>query len=245
MNKSCLNYRNKTINIKQLYSEPEIIAIIPARGGSKGIHRKNIVTLGEKPLIAHTIAVAMQSEMITKVVVSTDDHEIAETATTFGAEVPFIRPGELADDHANLNDVITYSMNQLENLGYRCDVVAIMLPTHPFRSVGLVDHLLRLLLDSCTMVFTMREIKVVAKSFFNIAADGRLSPSFNNQEEQGTYFRNYGLFSAYNRTLKPAIQGIHIHRLSDPISLIDIDTYEDLAIAEKVFKHNLFDFGLS
>lgn len=245
MNKMCLNNTNKTINLIQSHSQPEIVAIIPARGGSKGIHRKNIVTLGEKPLIAHTIAVAMKSKMITKVVVSTDDLEIAETAVSLGAEVPFMRPQELADDHANLNDVITYSINQLEKIGYSCDVIAIMLPTHPFRSVGLVDHLIRLLLDGCTMIFTMREIEVTTTSFLNIADDGRLSPTFNSPEEHGIYFRNYGLFTAYNRTLKPAIQGIHIHRLSDPISLIDIDTYEDLAIAEKVFKHNLFDFGLS
>ena len=229
----------------KLHSQPEIVAIIPARGGSKAIPRKNIAPLGGKPLIAHTIAVAMKSKMITKVVVSTDDVQIAEMAVTFGAEVPFMRPQKLADDHASLNEVIAYTIKQLEDMECRCDVIAIMLPTHPFRSVGLVDHLLRLLLDGCTMVFTMREIEVAAASFFNIADDGRLSPVFNSPEEHGIYFRNYGLFTAYNRTLKPAIQGIHIHRLSDPISLIDIDTYEDFAMAEKVFKHNLFDFGLS
>lgn len=225
--------------------QPNIIAVIPARGGSKGIPRKNLAPLGGKPLIAHTIAVAMQSKMITNVVVSTDDIEIAETAVSLGAEVPFIRPQELAGDYANLNEVIMYTISQLEGIGYRCDVIVIMLPTHPFRSVGLVDHLLRILVEGCSMVFTMREIEVAAASYFTIADENRLTPVFNIPKEHGIYFRNYGLLTAYNRYLKAAIQGLHIHRLRDPISLIDIDTYEDLAMAEKVFQHNLFDFGLS
>ena len=95
------------------------------------------------------------------------------------------------------------------------------------------------------MVFTVREIDVAQSKFFSIPDEGRLIPIFTSPEESGKYFRTYGLFTAYNRTKEPAIKGIHVHRLNDPISLIDIDTYEDLAMAEKVFQHKLFDFGFS
>jgi len=223
---------------------PEIVAIIPARGGSKGILRKNLVPLAGKPLIAHTLQVALHSQMINRVVVSTDDEEIAEVAIGLGAEVPFLRPKHLANDYSSLNDVINHSITRLEQLGYCCDVVAIMLPSHPFRSVHLVDSLLGVLLEGCTMVLTVRKKEVSATNFFGMSKDGRLTCLFTQPAQHGVYYRNYGLFTAYNRTGQPPMRGIHLYQLCDPISVIDIDTHDDLALAEVVFQKKLFDFGL-
>lgn len=236
---------SRKIHIDTHYLEKEIVAIIPARGGSKGISRKNLVDLGGKPLIAHTIDVAVNSKMITRVVVSTDDLEIAQTAQEYGAEVPFMRPGDLAGDHSSLNDVVSFTIQQLESSGNKCDVVAIMLPTHPFRNVQQIDSLLRLLLDNHTMVCTSRKIPVSAASYLTLKEDGGIVPSFGATKKECSYLRNYGLLTAYNRTQQPAINGFYIHALKDPISLIDIDSYDDLEKARIVLLHNLFDFGFS
>lgn len=231
------------VPLGEVVPQQEVIAIIPARGGSKGIHRKNIAMLNGLPLIAYTIKVAVTSEMITRVIVSTDDEEIAEIAISFGAEVPFLRPAELASDDSNLNDGVQYTLQKVEENGERCDVLAIMLPTHPFRSVGMVDELIRILLDGCTVVSTMREIQVQAESYFSIGDNGLLMPVFKENENCDVYYRSYGLFTAFNRTYKIAPNGMYIHRLTNPVSLIDIDYQSDLAIAEDVIVQGLFDFG--
>ncbi len=81
-----------------MVNKPEILVVIPARGGSKGIPRKNIREFAGYPLIAYSIAAGLQAELVSRVIVSTEDPEIADVARTFGAEVPFIRPVELAQD---------------------------------------------------------------------------------------------------------------------------------------------------
>jgi CMP-N,N'-diacetyllegionaminic acid synthase len=97
---------NSALKQSTLNEKPETIAIIPARGGSKGIPRKNIVDLCGKPLIAYAIEAALKSDMITRVVVSTDDEGIAEISTAYGAEVPFLRPKEMALDRSSIGDAI-------------------------------------------------------------------------------------------------------------------------------------------
>ena len=93
------------------------IAIIPARGGSKRIPRKNIKKFFGKPLIAYSIQTALKSKLFDKVIVSTDDEEIATIAKQYGAEVPFIRPKELADDFTTTGDVIEHTLNWLKKNG--------------------------------------------------------------------------------------------------------------------------------
>lgn len=119
----------------------ETVALILARGGSKGIHKKNIRKIGGYPLIAYSIASALQSKKIDRVIVSTDDKEIAEIAENYGAEVPFIRPRELALDQTTDFPVIQHSLKFLnENQHYFPDLVAQIRPTSPLRPLGLIDR---------------------------------------------------------------------------------------------------------
>src|ERR1700683_1235987 len=125
----------------------EILALIPARGGSKSIRRKNITEIAGKPLIAWSILQALESDRITRVVVSTDDDEIAAVAEEYGAEVPFLRPPEYADDRAPDIDVFRHALGFLaERESYRSEVVVHLRPTGPVRRVSDVDDAIDLLL---------------------------------------------------------------------------------------------------
>lgn len=124
-----------------------ILAIIPARGGSKGIPRKNIRNFAGYPLIAWSIAAAKQSASVTRVLVSTDDGEIAAVARQFGAETPFLRPAEFAQDNTTDLPVFIHALKWLaEHEGYKPDVVAQLRPTSPIRPRGLVDKAIEILL---------------------------------------------------------------------------------------------------
>lgn len=125
-----------------------ILAIIPARGGSKGIPRKNIRLFAGYPLIAWSIAAARQSEWVTRVIVSTDDEEIAAVAREWGAETPFLRPAELAQDKTTDLPVFVHALKWLEDVeGYHPDAVVQLRPTSPIRPKSMVDVAIRILLD--------------------------------------------------------------------------------------------------
>ena len=128
---------------------PEVLAIIPARGGSKGIPRKNIRDFADYPLIAYSIAAALQAETVTRVVVSTDDEEIASVAREYGAEVPFMRPAEHAQDSTLDLPVFAHVLRTLaETEDYHPDVVIQLRPTSPIRPLMMVDDAVRLLLEN-------------------------------------------------------------------------------------------------
>jgi len=129
-------------------TQPEILAILPARGGSKGIPRKNIRPFAGYPLIAFGIAAALQAKTVTRVIVSTDDEEIADIARRCGAETPFLRPAELAQDRTADLPVFQHALTWLaENEDYHPEAVVHLHPTSPVRPVGCVDRAVRLLLD--------------------------------------------------------------------------------------------------
>jgi CMP-N,N'-diacetyllegionaminic acid synthase len=128
-------------------NHPEILALIPARGGSKGIPRKNLLPLLGKPLIAYSIQQALSSHWITRTVVSTDDEEIASVARGFGAEVPFIRPAEYAQDRSLDFEVFQHALTWLrDHEGYQCDLVVHLRPTGPVRRVKVIDDAIILML---------------------------------------------------------------------------------------------------
>src|SRR5512140_2890543 len=107
-----------------MVAKPEVLAIIPARGGSKGIPRKNIRNFSGFPLIAWSIAAAKQSESVTRIIVSTDDEEIAAVARECGAETPFLRPAEFAQDQSTDLPLFEHALKWLaDNESYRPDVV--------------------------------------------------------------------------------------------------------------------------
>ncbi len=130
-----------------MVARPEVLAVIPARGGSKGIPRKNIRDFAGYPLIAYSIAAGLQAETVTRVIVSTDDEKIAAVARQWGAETPFLRPAEFAQDQTTDLPVFQHALKWLaENEGYRPEVVVQLRPTSPVRPVGLVDEAVRMLL---------------------------------------------------------------------------------------------------
>jgi len=121
-----------------------VLALIPARGGSKRLPRKNVLPLNGKPLIAWTIDAALNSKYIDKVVVSTDDEEIFKASEMHGAEVPFLRPDNLASDTATSNDVIIHAIKTLD---YKPDIVIVLQPTSPLRMARHIDESLELLMS--------------------------------------------------------------------------------------------------
>jgi CMP-N,N'-diacetyllegionaminic acid synthase len=121
-----------------------ILAVIPARGGSRGLPRKNLRRIGGKPMIAHTIEAALAARRVDRVVVSTDDPGIARVAERYGASVPFIRPAELARDDTATPPVIEHAVRQAEAAGQRVDVVVTLQPTSPFRDATAIDWAIEL-----------------------------------------------------------------------------------------------------
>ena len=119
----------------------EILGIIPARGGSKGIKRKNLKEILGKPLVAYSIEAGVNSKLITKVVVSTEDSEIKEISLKYGAEV-IDRPIELAKDETKTAPVMKHVLNELEKDGYKPDYVVLLQPTSPQRNSEFLDKAL-------------------------------------------------------------------------------------------------------
>lgn len=125
-----------------MYKSKRILCLIPARGGSKGIPKKNIKLLSGKPLIAWTIEQALKSKYLDKILVSTDDEEIAEISKKYKAEVPFLRPKELAKDESPTSDTIIHAINWLENRNECFDILVLLEPTSPLRKEDDIDKAL-------------------------------------------------------------------------------------------------------
>ncbi len=126
----------------------EVLAIIPARGGSKGIPRKNVRSFAGYPLLAYSVAAGLQAKAVGRVIVSTDDEQIASIAREFGADAPFLRPADIAADDTTDLPVFRHALEWLhKNDGYRPDVVVQLRPTSPIRPPGLVDSAIALLLQ--------------------------------------------------------------------------------------------------
>lgn len=122
-------------------SERGVLAIIPARGGSKGIPRKNLLSIAGRPLLAYSVEQALSCRNISRVVVSTEDEEIAAVALSCGAEVPVRRPPNLADDHSTDLEVFEHMLIALqEREGYSCELVVHLRPTGPVRKVEIIEQ---------------------------------------------------------------------------------------------------------
>lgn len=122
-----------------MYSGKRILSLIPARGGSKGIKNKNIIDLSGQPLISYTIISSLGSKFIDRTVVTTDSKAIAEVSKNYGADVPFIRPVELASDESKTIDAVLHAINTLEKMGDTYDVLVLLQPTQPLRTVSDID----------------------------------------------------------------------------------------------------------
>jgi len=151
------------------------ICFIGARGGSKGVSRKNVRILGNKPLIAHTIESALEAGIFSHVVVSTEDSEIAKVAKRYGAEVPFTRPRKLATNTAGFVDVMIHGINELHTLGYKFDIFVNRDCTVPFIRISDMKNAIKLLKNKkCNSVYG------VYRQHFN--------PYFNMMEKDSNGF---------------------------------------------------------
>lgn len=160
--------------------EKAVLAIIPARGGSKGVPRKNIRLLGGKPLIAYAIEVGLKSPSIKRVIVSTEDAEIAEIAKRYGAEVPFMRPTDLAGDTVPEQPVFRHALKWLEeNEGYVPEFVLSLKCTTPLKTAGDIEAVVKKLKETdCDSVRTMTRVNGVYHPYWMYKERGDLAEPF-------------------------------------------------------------------
>ncbi len=163
----------------------KILCVIPARGGSKGIEKKNIRKINNKPLIAYTIESTLSSKLFDDVIVSTDDKEIAEISESYGAKVPFIRPSDLAQDDATSDQAILHAVLEMQKLGSEYDVVVLRDCTVPFIDINDMKNMLDLFRKSdCNAVFGA--IRAHPNPYFGMMEcgdDGFLIPSKTLEKE--------------------------------------------------------------
>jgi len=222
----------------------EVIAIIPARGGSKGLPRKNIIPLAGKPLIAYSILVAKKSELIDRVIVSTEDEEIAEVAVKWGAEVPFLRPKAMAGDNSLVYDAINYTMSKLkrENVD---QVLVQLFPTSPFRTASFVDSLIELLFRGFSSVITVKKVNFDHQLLFIQDENNQLINIVSGQDTIPVWKKYYRSYATLTASWQQKPEKHYFHILTDKCMMIDIDTPKDLLWAERIIQNELFDFGLN
>ncbi len=236
-------------------TKPEVLAIIPARGSSKGIPRKNIRLFAGYPLIAYSIAAGLQAETVRRVIVTTDDEEIAEIARRYGAETPFLRPAELAGDRTTDLPVFQHALTWLaEHEDYHPDAILHLRPTTPIRPPDIVDRTIHLLLahpeaDSVRGVtpahqnpFKMWLLDGEDKPIRPLTTVPGIEEPYNapRQSLPFAYFHN-GLIDA----MRPATI-LQLNSMSgktilpiifDPVYAADLDTPDDWRRAEQMVIH--------
>ena len=161
------------------------VAIIPARGGSSRIARKNLKPFRGEPIIAHSIRAALRSELFDRVVVSTDDQEIAEVARAHGAEVPFVRPAALADDHATTAAVMVHALSTLQEQGCRAEFACCIYATAPLLQVKYLREGLSLLQASPerSFAFSVCGFGFPVQRALGLTASGGLAPLYPQYRE--------------------------------------------------------------
>ncbi|WP_264981592.1 acylneuraminate cytidylyltransferase family protein [Pseudodesulfovibrio portus] len=219
-----------------------VVAIIPARGGSKGVFCKNIKVLSGKPLIAWTVEQALASSRIDKVIVSTDDEDIAAVAQDYGAEVPFIRPRKLSGDSVPVGDVVPHAIDFLEQAGEFYKAWLCLLPSHPFRTPDMLDSAAKALVDDGFRSFvTVRPIEVYPGRFLT-SQNGVLRSVLSKDDDEATvYYRNYGL--VFGKSLSRGLGPSYMYPVVEEAHLVDIDTFDDFAHAELVLKEGKYDYA--
>jgi YrbI family 3-deoxy-D-manno-octulosonate 8-phosphate phosphatase len=227
----------------------EVLALIPARGGSKSIPRKNIRLFAGHPLVAYSIAAGLQASRVTRTIVSTDDEEIAEVARKYGAGTPFLRPAEFAQDNTTDLPVFQHALGWLqEHEGYQPDIVVQLRPTSPIRPTDCVDAAVQLLLDH-SEADSVRGIVPSGQNPFKmwrVDEQGRMAPLLSvpgiaepyNAPRQAlpqTYWQTGHIDAIRVSTIyqKHSLSGDIIYSLMiDPRYTVDIDTLRDWQRAE-------------
>jgi len=210
------------------------VAIVPARGGTDPVPYLNIKRLGDCPLLAHTLTAARDAPSLDRVVVTTDDPRVAEVAKGYGAEVPFLRPPDLAADLPSLKPVIVHAVGELEKSGERPDVVVILQATTPFRDGEAIESAITTLLAGAfDTVVSVTEDRTLNWR----AAEGLLLPLFEKEgrrEEQEPIYRENGAVVALRRSVLDAST-----RFGDRVGYVVLDKRAGFTV------HDLEDFWMA
>lgn len=222
-----------------------ILGIIPARGGSKGVPGKNSKLLGEKPLLAYSAEAALQAQFLTKTILSSDDETIQAIATTYGVEVPFVRPAALATDTTSSIDVVKHAVEYLESKGEYFDAVCLLQPTSPFRKKGFVDQAIqKFIADEADALVTVLPVphefnphwvfEPDEKGLLRIAT-GEKEIITRRQELPKAFFRDGSLYITKVSVVKQgSFYGEKLSYLeSNPDFYVNIDTPQDWIKAEE------------
>ena len=230
------------------------LAIIPARGGSKGIPRKNIKSFLGKPLIEYTINLALSIPDIDRVIVSTEDYEIAEISKNAGADIPFMRPKELAQDNSPTITVLRHAVNFLEKEEEKYDNILVLEPTSPLRTKKLVLDTIKFLNETnAETVVSAKKFDVDFSDILQIDSDNYfklfldLDTTFRRQDAKDAYLLDGAIYGVKKNILKdPSLLMLNPHKerpnlktkmvKSDPRVSIEIDNQEDWEYAEYIYK---------
>ncbi|MDZ4839030.1 MAG: acylneuraminate cytidylyltransferase family protein [Bacteroidota bacterium] len=227
-----------------------VLGIITARGGSKGVPYKNIKLLGGKPLLQYTWEAAKQAELLTDIVLSTEDEKIAEVGDRLGIEIPFLRPAELALDNTPTLPVLVHLVTELAKMGREYDAICLLQPTNPFRKSTYIDGCIKLMFDGdYDATFTMLPVPHEYNphwAFFQ-SSDGNLTITTGEkeiiprrQELPIAYHREGSVYVTKTSVLleKQSLYGEKIggYEIDNPV-LINIDTMSDWEKAEDYLKN--------
>jgi len=220
-----------------------LIAIITARGGSKGLPRKNILPFCGKPLLAHTILAAAQSRAIDQIIVSTDDAEIAAVARQYGAEVPFMRPAPLASDTASSRDVLRHALSFLAGRGENIEAFCLLQPTSPLRTADDIDQAIDLFqAKNADSVISVTPFEHPLQLAVEMAADKRIelreSTDFTRRQDMRQSWRPNGAIYIFRTEFfqqSTTYYGANSYGYLMPAERsVDIDSSIDLVVAEAI-----------
>jgi len=229
----------------------KILGIIPARGGSKGIPKKNIADLSGKPLIAYTIDAALKSKLLTKVIVSTDDKKIADISNEYGCEVPFIRPGSLSGDNVLTYPVLEHAIKFLqENNQETYDAILLLQPTSPFRTSRDIDNAINLLGKDVDCVISVSNVeghhplrmkKIVNNFLVNYIENG-FEDMRPRQSLPEVFIRNGSIYLAKMETFtknKGFFSPLTAPYVMPYEKSVNIDSYLDLIMAREILNQKI------
>lgn len=228
----------------------EIVGLIPARGGSKGIPRKNLANLAGKPLLAYTAEAALSACRLHRCLLSTDNEEIAEAGRSLGLAVPFLRPAELSRDEAPMLPVMQHALDWLVNEGARIDAIVLLQPTSPLRTSRHIDECVTRLIedeaDTAVSImavphhFNPASVMVEKEGVLQSFLDG--PQLLRRQDKPRVYARNGpAILAVRSETLRAGqLYGAKtIGYEMAAVDSLDIDAPDDLWLAEQMLKRRL------
>ena len=215
-----------------------VLAIIPARAGSKRLPGKNLIPLAGKPLLAWTIAAARASRSVTRTVVTTEDDQIADCARRHGAEVPLMRPSSMARDDSPGMDPILHMIEWLaDHERYRPDVIVALQPTSPLRTAEDIDAALDLLNGGASSVVSVAPVAAAASWLRTISKDGRAQPVTGTSDP--IYVLNGAIYAARTDVVlsrREMDDGSPLAYVMPRDRSVDIDSREDFELAERLMR---------